>query len=247
MRNKVILLGVILATVLFTIFANNRPIKTGEEVYSPQINPAEFSTNISNPYLVLPIGKKFVYEGKVEEGKERNEIVIKKETREILGVTTLIYHDKVYLNGELIEDTEDYLAQDKDGNIWYFGEEVDNYKRGKLKDHSGSWIAGIDGAKPGILIKAKHVVGDTYRQEYYKGEAEDTTEVIAVDQTVTVPYGTFGECVKMYDSTPLDQTSREYKYYCPGVGGLVMVENIETGEKAELIEVDSKKTYTPVD
>ena len=118
--------------------------------YNPQINPAEFSSTITNPLFNWPVGKRIVLEAKTAEGDERIEITISGETKQIMGVEALVYRDRAFVNGELVEDTRDYLAQDKDGNVWYFGENVDNFENGKLVDHDGTWIAGVDGAKPGI-------------------------------------------------------------------------------------------------
>ncbi len=179
-----------------------------------------------------------VYEAQTEDGFERIEIMVPGWTREVMGVEALVFWDRVYLDGELIEDTRDYLAQHKKtGDVWYFGEHVDNYEDGKLKDHAGAWIAGIDGAKPGIWIKGNHKVGDSYRQEYYKGEAEDMRDIVAVGETVTTKLGTYTDCIKMYDWTPLDPESKEHKYYCPEVGGMVLEEHLVHGERLELIDV----------
>lgn len=205
--------------------------------YRPQIVPAEFTTNITNPFFSLPVGKVMTYTAEAAEGTEKIEIEILPETKTIMGVTTLVYRDRVWVDDVLVEDTKDYLAQDKSGNVWYFGEDVNNYENGVLVDHAGRWIAGEDGAQPGIWIKARHQVGDSYRQEYYRGEAEDIRDVVAIDQTVTIDRGTYTGCVKMYDWTPLDPDSREHKYYCPEVGALVFNENITNGKKAELTEI----------
>jgi hypothetical protein len=106
------------------------------ESYNPTINPSEFTTEITNKYFSLPVGKKMVYEAKTEDGLERIEILIPGWTKNIMGVKTLVFWDRVYLDGELIEDTRDYLAQHKEtGDVWYFGEHVDNYEGGKLIDH----------------------------------------------------------------------------------------------------------------
>lgn len=206
--------------------------------YNPQINPADFSTKITNKYFALPVGKKMVYEAKTEEGiNEKIEIEILTETKNIEGVETIVYLDKVYNNGEMVEETRDYLAQHKNGDVWYFGEEVDNYENGKLKDHSGTFIHGKDGAKAGIWMKAEQKVGDSYKQEYYKGEAEDMRDTVATGLTVTTKLGTYKDCVKVYDWTPLDKASREHKYYCSEVGSLVLNENLETGKRSELTSV----------
>lgn len=210
-----------------------------DEVYDPQIDPADFTTEITgNKYLVLTPGTKLVYEGEVEDGFERNEVVITDDTKTVMGVETRVYWDRVWLDGELIEDTKDWLAQDSEGNVWYFGEDVDNFEDGELADHEGAWEAGVDGAKPGIWLKADPKVGDSYRQEYYEGEAEDIEDIVAIGAGVVTPYGTFEDCVKTLDYTPLEPDVEENKYYCSEVGGMVLEENPGTGEKLELIAVE---------
>lgn len=218
----VVVLGIVAGSGMFFIASKE------------QIIPSNFTTKITNKYFSLPVGRRLTYLAETEDGIERIELEIEAGTKLILGINTVIYRDKVYLGDELVEDTKDYLAQDKEGNVWYFGEEVDNYENGLLKDHEGSWIAGVDGAQPGIWIKANHVVGDSYLQEYYKGTAEDTRNVVAVDQTVVTDISKYSGCVKMYDWTPLNPQSREYKYYCPEVGAMVMSENLVTEKKTTL-------------
>lgn len=213
------------------------PSSKSAVIYDPVIKPSDFSTTITNKYFSWHIGKKMTYMGTTTDGVKRIEIEIESATRTIMGVETLVYRDRVYLGKELTEDTKDYLAQDKEGNVWYFGEEVKNFEKGKFKDQHGSWIAGENGALPGIWIKAKNTVGDSYRQEYLKGQAEDMTDVVAINQTIKTKEGTYNDCIKMYDWTPLDVEAKEYKYYCPKVAGLVISEKIQTGEKEELTNV----------
>lgn len=207
------------------------------EVYDPVINPEDFTTKIDNPFFSMPVGKEMIYEARTEDGLARIEIAITGETRRIMGVETLVYHDREYLDGELVEETKDFIAQDNDGNVWYFGEEVDNYENGELKDHGGAWFAGYEGAKPGIWIKAKHVVGDSYRQEYWRGEAEDMAKIVATGVTVITSIGTYQNCTKTYDWTPLDPEAMEHKYYCPETGSVVLIEDLTSGERVELIKV----------
>lgn len=205
--------------------------------YNPQIKPEDFSTTITNKYFSLPVGQQLTFEGATKDGPEKIDIKITGETKMIEGVKTLVYLDTVYLNGQTHEVTKDYLAQHKNGDVWYFGEDVDNYEDGKIKDHAGTFLHGKDGAKAGIWMKAAQKVGDSYRQEYYKGQAEDMRNVVAVNQTVTTTLGTYTDCVKVYDWTPLDKKSKEHKYYCPQTGSLVLNENMVTGTKAELTSV----------
>jgi hypothetical protein len=206
--------------------------------YNPQINPKDFSTNITNKYFTLPVGKKMTYEAITQEGaREKIEIEILNETKNIEGVETVVYLDRSYEDGELVEETRDYLAQHTNGDVWYFGEDVDNYENGKLKDHAGSFIHGKDGAKAGIWMKANQKVGDSYRQEYYPGEAEDMRDTLATGVTVTTKMGRYTHCIKVYDWTPLEKTAREHKYYCPQVSSLVLVKDLGTGKRTELTKI----------
>ncbi|MFZ1627124.1 MAG: hypothetical protein WAT81_04975 [Candidatus Moraniibacteriota bacterium] len=239
------------STIVFTLFvllagrvqaANIVPA----DQYDPVINPADFSDTITNSNFALAVGKKFVVEAATKDGLEQIEILIPGWTKEVLGVKTLVYWDRVYVDGELVEDTRDYLAQHKNGDVWYFGENVDNYEGGKLIDHDGSWVAGINGAKPGIWIKGTHTVGDSYRQELYKGQAEDMRDVVAVGQTVKTRKQTYTDCIQMYDWTPLDVESREHKYYCPEVGAMALGKHLVKNETSELIAIETMNGAGPV-
>src|SRR5215211_3585219 len=169
------------------------------EGYAPNINPADFTTRIDNKYFPLKPGTTYVYEGKTEEGTERNEITVTDDTRRVMGVECVVIRDKVFLDGGLIEDTFDWYAQDKKGNVWYFGENTKEYQNGKVESTQGSWEAGVDGAKPGIYMQADPKVGETYRQEYYEGKAEDMAKVLSLDESAAVPYGTFDHLLMTRD------------------------------------------------
>ena len=229
----IILALAIIVAITYVVWPSATPTTT--TVYAPTIDSADFSTTITNPWLTLMPGRKFTYQGQTAEGLERVEIEITGATKTVMGVETVVYSDHVWLNGELAEDTRDYLAQDSAGNVWYFGEDVDNYENGEITDHDGSWLAGTDGAQPGIWFKANPQVGGEYRQEYYAGEAEDTAEVLSTNETVSTPVGEFTGCVKTYDWTPLDPDAQEHKYYCPVVGGLVLEVDLQTNDRVELI------------
>jgi hypothetical protein len=237
-RTKIIFGLTVLLLVIggVTWFAVNNTNRSAAGEYNPQINPADFSTNITNKYFTLPVGRKLAYETS-EKGKvaERVEIEILPETRAIAGVETAVYLDREYKNGQLVEETRDYLAQHKDGDVWYFGEDVNNYWNGMLVSHSGSFIHGRDGAKAGVWMKADQRVGDSYRQEFYAGHAEDMRDTVATGESVATKAGTYTDCVKVYDWTPLETDARENKYYCPQVGALVLTEDLETGSRSELV------------
>ncbi len=210
-----------------------------EKTYSPVIEPANFVSVIDNPYYSLIPGRTFTYRSETEDGVEKNEVVVTDKTRIVLGVTTTIVWDRVWLNDELIEETYDWYAQDKDGNVWYFGEDSKEYENGKVVSTKGSWEAGVNGAKPGIIMEANPKVGDSYRQEYYQEEAEDMADVIALGETVTIPFGTYENCIKTRDWSQIDPNLNEYKYYSPEIGGVVLEVVVDSGERVELVDLSS--------
>jgi hypothetical protein len=202
--------------------------------YNPVINPQDFVSEINNKYFTLKPGTKFTYKNKADT--ERIEATVTNETMNLMGVATTGVRVTEWRNGRLKEDTTDWYAQDKEGNVWYFGESVNNFADGKLVHHAGSWQAGVDGAKPGIIMRANPQVGDSYRQEFYPGQAEDMGTVVAIGQTVTVPHGTLENCVQIRDTSPLDPIA-EFKYFCPDVGFLALEEVVGRGAEAELVSV----------
>jgi hypothetical protein len=147
--------------------------------------------------------------------------------------------DTVSLDGELIEDTFDWFAQDKEGNVWYLGEDTKEYENGEVVSTEGSWEAGVDGAEAGIVMLADPQVGDTYRQEWYPGHAEDAAEVVSLSEEVTVPYGTFTNCLQTREFSTIDPELNEYKYYCTAVGAVTLEVVIDSGERVELIDVNA--------
>lgn len=209
----------------------------GSDAYLPEIDPANFSANLTNRYTVFTVGRTMVYEAMTDEGLERVEITTLPSTVEINGVTCREVQDIAILDGEVIEDTIDWFAQDQEGNLWYFGEISRNYDEdGFLEDIDGSWRYGVDGAQPGIIVKDSPVVGELYRQEYLINEAEDLGRVLALNETVTVPAGTFTGCLMTEDGSSLEPDALEYKYYAPGVG-LILEIDLESGERLELVQI----------
>jgi hypothetical protein len=210
--------------------------------YAPEIDPANFISEIDNPFYTLTPGTSFTFEGVNEDGVlERVEIEITSETIEILGVSCLVVRDTVYENSELVEDTFDWFAQDMEGNVWYFGEDSKDYNDGEVVSTAGSWEAGVDGAQPGIIMNASPEVGITYRQEYYKGKAEDMAEVQNLNTSVSTPYGDFENCLEIKEWTPLEPGVSELKYHCPGVAYVVLEKMLEGGSgQLELIAVETE-------
>ena len=207
-----------------------------ESIYHPSVDPADFEVGVPNPYFPIEPGVTRVYSSETADGTEEVVTTVTDATREILGVVCVVIHDVVYLEGDPIEDTLDYYANDASGNVWYMGEDSVEIENGIIVSVHGSWIAGVDGAKPGIIMKATPLVGDVYRQEFAAGDAEDAARVVSLSEEVTVPFGTFMDCLQTEDFTPVEPGFSEYKYYAPGVGAVLEV-NPETGEELVLIDV----------
>ncbi|MDJ0656032.1 MAG: hypothetical protein QNJ40_17850 [Xanthomonadales bacterium] len=197
------------------------------------LSPEEAAAN-PNPYFPLIPGSFWVYQAE----DETITVMVTGETREIDGVEATIVNDVVTEEGEVIEDTDDYFAQDADGNIWYLGEIARNYEDGYLTDLDGSFVAGEDGAKAGILVFTNPVVGTTYRQEFLLGEAEDIGTVLSVSGTESAEAAACdGQCLVVRDTTPLEPDADESKYYAPGVGLILEIDN-ESGERVELVDFE---------
>lgn len=202
------------------------------------VDPNDFVREIDNPYLPLEPGTRLTYEGRGAEGAEEIVVEVTDETRKILGVTVTVVRDTVSRDGEVVEDTRDWFAQDREGNVWYFGEDSKELENGEVVSTEGSWEAGKDGARPGMVMKADPQVGDVYDQERAPGVAEDKGEVLSLDESVTVPYGSYDKVLKTKDTNPLEPDVVEHKFYAKGVG-LLKEQEVKGGkDQAELVSVD---------
>jgi hypothetical protein len=204
--------------------------------YAPELDPSDFVEGIDNPYLPLTPGSRWVYEGEDDGEAERVEVEVLDETREIEGITATVVRDTVYVDGELAEDTFDWYAQDKDGNVWYLGEDTHEYEDGVAVNAAGAWEYGKDGALPGIVMLAQPQAGDAYRQEFYRGEAEDMGEVLEVGATQEIGLGAYEDVLVTEDWTPLEPEVVEEKSYAPGVGLIREVKTAGREGEIELIE-----------
>lgn len=210
----------------------------------PVFGDATFSnpTNITNPYYGPAADAFYEYEVyEVEDGEwgdEPEETVLierRTETKEVMGINTVIQHDVVYVDGVIVEDTDDWLAQDDSGNLWYMGELSKNYdEMGNFLDTEGSWEAGVDGALSGYWLPGDPIVGQFYYQEYYAGEAEDYAEVVALGETVEVNGVTYENVMITRDVNPFEPEVYELKYYAQGTG-LIKEEAFEDGELVEVV------------
>ncbi len=205
-----------------------------DTTYTPVIDPGAFIDSVDNRFFPLVPGTVFTYAADAETVV----VTVTADTKAILGVTCTVVHDVGRVDGEVTEDTYDYYAQDTMGAVWYFAEDTKELAGGQVVSTAGSWEAGVDQAKPGILIPAHPTVGMKYRQEYHACDAEDMGEILALSASATVPAGTYTGCLKTHDFTPLEPNANEQKYYAPGVGQVLTVD-VSGGGREELLSVQA--------
>ena len=198
------------------------------------INPADFTTVIDNPYMTLTPGTTFISE--TPDGSSVDTMTVTRNTRVLDGVTCVAVSDVTVQNGELLEKTTDYYAEDKSGNVWYFGETTAEYENGQVVSTEGTWLSGVNGAAPGIIMEANPQVGDSYDQEHAPGVAEDHAAVTGNGKLVDVPYGSFDNALQTLETTALEPGAAEHKYYVKGVGFVLSVDQV-TGEVEQLVSV----------
>ena len=203
---------------------------------SPSSTRVNFVELVDNQYFPMLVGSRWVYEGEADGEAERVEIVVTDQRKKVMGITATVVRDSVYVEGELVEDTFGWFAQDREGNVWYLGEDSQEIDQGEVVSTEGSWEAGVDGALPGIVMPAEPAVGDAFRQEYYVGGAEDMFEIIEVGAMAEVPAGTFEEVITTQDWTPLEPEVIEHKQYTPGIGKLTEEKTAGGEDVSELVE-----------
>jgi hypothetical protein len=203
-----------------------------------QPNPADFVSGVSNPWFPLKPGTTFVYRGMKDGKPARDVVTVTQKTKLIDGVRTTAVSDRLYLGGRLGERTTDWYAQDKKGNVWYFGEDTAELdKSGRVRSREGSWQSGVNGAQPGILMPDRPRVGQSFRQEYFKGHAEDHFKVLSLSASVQVPYTSSKHALLTKEWTPLEPDVIDHKLYVRGIG-LVKEQTIKGGqERAVLVSV----------
>jgi hypothetical protein len=197
-----------------------------------ELDPADFTTEIDNPYWPISLGKRWVF----TSSDERIVVTRTNRKKKVAAIDAVVLTDVVTSNdgGDYVEITEDWYAQDKDGNVWYLGEATKEYENGKVASTKGSWEHGVNGAYAGIMIPADPKPGLVYRQEYYKGEAEDQAKVVRLDAKGRVPFGAFENALETEDTTPLEPDVVERKFYARHVGPVLRT-TAEGGGREELI------------
>jgi hypothetical protein len=227
--------------------SSDRGLPQGSE--PSHLQPEDFTTTIDNPYWPMRPGTRWVYrETDTTGATSRVVVTVTDQTKTIAnGIEARVVRDVVTEDGKPVEITHDWYAQDKDGNIWYLGEAVRNYENGRLADTKGSFEAGVDGAQPGIAMPGDPEPGLTYRQEYYKGEAEDRGAVITVgEERVQVPFGYFDRAVLMTrDLAPTEPKTQELKFYVPGIGPVLTLHTDGPGERSALVHFAPGERFSP--
>jgi hypothetical protein len=228
----------LLATALIAVSASSALAKP----QSPTgISPANFVRHVDNEYFPLRPGTTYYYAGEKDGIPTTNEVFVTHETKVIMGVTTTVVHDNAYEDGVLNEKTIDWYAQDKQGNVWYFGEDAKELAPdGTVVSTEGSWQAGVSGAQPGIVMKGEPRVGDRYNQEVAPGVAEDKAQVLRVDASKCAPYGCFDEVLVTKEWTPLHPGIVERKWYAEGIG-MIAGKMVKGGsEHTELVKITNE-------
>jgi hypothetical protein len=202
--------------------------------------PEDFRDRVTNPYFPMLAGSRWLYRSVTADGVELISIKVLDGTKKIQGIAATVVHDRVTLGGKLIENTFDWCAQDRLGNVWYLGEDTTKYEPGKPPSHLGSWEAGVDGARAGLAMPAHTAIGESYRQEFKKGEAEDVGAVSDRSGRVHVKTGSYSHVIMTKDTTALEPSLVEYKFYAPGVGQI-----LELGTSPELETVQLVKYVKP--
>jgi hypothetical protein len=214
--------------------SSSRELPQGSEAV--ELDAADFTTMIDNPYWPMGPGSNWVYrETDGKGGVQRVDVTVTGRTKVIDGVEAVVVHDLVTEQGEKVEDTLDWYAQDEDGNVWYLGEDTTEYENGEPVSKEGSWEHGVDGAQAGIIVPAKPEQGLEYREEYYAGQAEDVAEVLSLDGRAQVPFGSFSGALITRNFTPLEPNVAELKFYARGIGPVLVVQTSGGAGREELV------------
>jgi cell division septation protein DedD len=218
--------------------------KLGPAAYDPQIDPANYSATVTNPYFPLAAGSTWNYQGQNAEGAVTLEKTVNDETKDVMGVTCTEVRELTKEGEDVVRDTLKWYAQDAEGAVWLFGVNTKELDGDEVTSLDGSWMAGEDDAKPGIIMKAAPAVNDVYRTSYAIRESEDVGEVLSISEAVTVPAGSFTNAVKTNDTTALDPSVVKNSLYASGAG-LVSETTVGSEDKLELQTMTPTPTPTP--
>ena len=202
------------------------------------LRPRDFTTRIDNPYWPMRPGTTWKYVEKDDEETQQITVRVTHRTRTIQGIRARVVRDTVRMNGELVEDTRDWYAQDSGGSIWYLGEATEEFEDGKVVSTEGSWEYGRRGAQAGIIVPAAPRAGCAYREEYLRGEAEDVALVLSRTESMQTPTGFHRRVLHTANTTPLHPDILENKFYARGVGPVLEIGISPSFGRAELVELN---------
>jgi len=208
----------------------------------PVPKAADFSARVDNPWYPLLAGTTYVYRGVKDGHPSREVMTVTHRIKVIDGAPCVVIEDRLYLSGYLGERTTEWYSQDKQGNVWYFGENTAELaKNGQITSTSGTWRAGVKGAKPGIYMFATPKVGQAAQQEFYKGQAQDHFKVLSLHASVNVPYTSSTTAMLTEEWTPLEPGALDHKLYVRGIG-TVLEQTVKGGsERAALVSLTKPK------
>jgi hypothetical protein len=201
----------------------------------PKFDPTNFAREVTNPWWPLKPGTVYHLRGHAGKKRARVEFSVTRKTKRILGIDATVVLDRTWLDGKLEEATYDWYAQDRAGNVWYLGEDTMEYdSKGRVKTTAGSWQAGVDGARPGLFMPAQPRVGQEFRQEYYRGQAEDQFRIVSLSAPVKVPYVSARSAMRTRESNPLEPGLITTKYFVRGIGRVLEATGGDEQERFEL-------------
>jgi hypothetical protein len=203
--------------------------------YEPVLNPANFVAAVTNPYFPLPVGRTLIYKGIKDGTTQVDRVHVTSRTRVLEGITAVGVSDVATHKGRLLEKTTDWYAQDKQGNVWYLGERTAAYGPHGKVDRSGSWLAGVHDGEPGIVMKAHPHVPQAYRQEFLKGQAEDTAWIVSRGGSFRLRFTVARRVLTSLEFTRLEPSVIDKKIYAPGLG--IIVEQAIGGPKETAVLV----------
>jgi hypothetical protein len=204
------------------------------------LDPADFTARIDHPYWPMETGTIWRYVERGGGDVQRVTVTVTRRTRLIAGIRARVVHDVVRENGEVVEDTRDWYAQDAGGSIWYLGEATAEYDDGRLVSTAGSWEHGVDGAQAGVVLPARPRAGCRYREEHKPGEAEDRALVLGRTESLDTPTGFHRDVLHTANTTPLEPGHLENKLYARGIGPVVEIDLAPDWSRTELVEVSPR-------
>jgi hypothetical protein len=238
MRRNALLVGALAFAATAVVMVTAPWASNGGSSYEPVLNPADFSTTIDNPYFPLPVGRVLVYRGVKDGQTQEDRVTVTDRTKLVAeGITARVVTDVATHDGNLLEKTEDWYAQDKNGNVWYLGENTAAYSSNGKVDTSGSWEAGVNDAEPGLVMEANPQIPDAYRQEFLVGQAEDTAWIVDRGGSVSVPAGKFKDVLTTLEATRVEPGLYDKKVYAPGIGIVSELALAGETETADLVSV----------